>query len=54
MNVAKEYGEIPSYHYYPEVERCLYCGGELEWKVHVYYNQRRVRSDEERGVACPG
>jgi len=30
MNVVKEWGEVPSYHYYPEVERCRYCGGELE------------------------
>lgn len=30
MNVAKDYGEIPSYHYTPELDACPYCGGELE------------------------
>jgi hypothetical protein len=30
MRKAKEFGDIPSHHYYPETERCLYCGGELE------------------------
>ena len=30
MRKAKDFGDIPSYHYYPEVERCLYCNGELE------------------------
>lgn len=30
MRKAKDFGDIPSYHYYPETEHCLYCGGELE------------------------
>ena len=30
MNTAKDYGEVPSYHYYPEVEWCPYCGSALE------------------------
>lgn len=30
MNVAKAYGEIPSYHYTPELTGCPYCGSELE------------------------
>ena len=30
MRKAKDFGDIPSYHYYPEVEHCLYCSGELE------------------------
>ncbi len=30
MNVAKDYGEIPSYHHYPEAKQCPHCGGELE------------------------
>lgn len=30
MNIAKDYGEIPSYHYTPELNACPYCGGELE------------------------
>jgi len=30
MRTAKDFGDIPSYHYYPEVERCLSCDGELE------------------------
>lgn len=27
---AKDFGEIPSYHYSPEVETCIYCDSELE------------------------
>ena len=30
MRKAKDFGDIPSYHYYPEVDHCLYCNGELE------------------------
>ena len=30
MKVARDYGEIPSYHHYPEIKRCPHCGGELE------------------------
>jgi hypothetical protein len=30
MRTAKDFGDIPSYHYYPETGQCLYCGGELE------------------------
>jgi hypothetical protein len=30
MKTAKDYGEIPSYHCYPEVKQCPHCGGELE------------------------
>lgn len=30
MNTTKDYGEIPSYHYTPELDGCPYCGGELE------------------------
>ena len=30
MRKAKDFGDIPSYHHYPEREHCLYCGGELE------------------------
>jgi hypothetical protein len=29
MKTAKDYGEIPSYHFYPEVEQCPHCGGAL-------------------------
>lgn len=30
MRTAKEFGDIPSYHFYPETDRCFYCGSELE------------------------
>jgi len=30
MRKAKDFGDIPSYHYYPEVKQCVYCNGELE------------------------
>jgi hypothetical protein len=30
MRKAKDFGDIPSYHYYPEIDHCPYCGGELE------------------------
>lgn len=30
MRKAKDFGDIPSHHYYPETKQCLYCGGELE------------------------
>ena len=30
MRTAKDFGDIPSYHHYPEIKHCLHCGGELE------------------------
>ena len=30
MRKAKDFWDIPSYHHYPETDRCWYCGGELE------------------------
>jgi hypothetical protein len=30
MRTAKDFGEIPSYHHYPETKHCLHCGGKLE------------------------
>ena len=30
MRTAKDFGDIPSYHHYPEMKHCLYCDGKLE------------------------
>ena len=45
MKVAKDYGEISSYHYYPEVERCPYCGGELE-RSHAVWSKTIVSLEQ--------
>lgn len=45
MKVAKDYGEIPSYHHYPEVERCPYCGGALE-RSHPVWSKVIVTLEE--------
>lgn len=45
MKVAKDYGEIPSYHYYPEVTRCPHCGGKLE-RSHPVWSKTIVSLEE--------
>jgi hypothetical protein len=45
MKVAKDYGDIPSYHHYPEVERCPHCGGELE-RSHPVWSKVIVSLEE--------
>jgi len=45
MKVAKDYGEIPSYHHYPEVARCPHCGGELE-RSHPAWSKIIVTLEE--------
>ncbi len=45
MNVAKEYGEIPSYHHTPELDACPYCGGELE-RSHPVWAKTIVSMEE--------
>lgn len=49
MKVAKDYGEIPSYHHYPEVERCPHCGGELE-RSHPVWSKVIVSLEEAAKV----
>lgn len=45
MKTAKDYGEIPSYHYYPEVTQCPSCGGELE-RSHPVWSKTIVSLGE--------
>jgi hypothetical protein len=49
MKVAKDYGEIPSYHHYPEVERCPHGGGELE-RRHPEWSKVIVSLEEAAQV----
>jgi len=64
MRTAKEFGDIPSYHYYPETDHCLYCGGELE-RSHPVWSKTIIVLGEiakvtnwgyrcvNRDTACP-
>ena len=45
MKTAKDYGEIPSYHHYPEIDECPYCGGKLE-RSHPAWSKTIVSMDE--------
>jgi hypothetical protein len=45
MRTAKEFGDIPSYHYYPERNHCLYCGGELE-RSHPVWSKTVISLEE--------
>ncbi|MEA3308384.1 MAG: hypothetical protein U9Q70_02570 [Chloroflexota bacterium] len=45
MKVAKDYGEIPSYHHYPEIKRCPHCGGKLE-RSHPAWSKIIVSLEE--------
>lgn len=45
MKTAKDYGETPSYHHYPEVKQCPYCGGELE-RSHPVWSKTIVSLKE--------
>lgn len=49
MRKAKEFGDIPSHHYYPETERCLYCGGELE-RSHPVWSKTLITLGETAQV----
>ncbi len=44
MKLAKEYGEIPSNHYYPEIQQCPHCGGKLE-RSHPVWSKVIVALD---------
>jgi hypothetical protein len=45
MRKAKDFGDIASYHYYPEGDHCLYCGGELE-RSHPVWSKTIISMKE--------
>jgi hypothetical protein len=45
MKTAKDYGDIPSYHHYPEIHTCPHCGGALE-RSHPVWSKVIVTLDE--------
>jgi hypothetical protein len=49
MRKAKDFGDIPSQHYYPETDHCWYCGGELE-RSHPVWSKTIITLGETAQV----
>lgn len=49
MRKAKDFGNIPSHHYYPETDHCLYCSGELE-RSHPVWSKTIITLEETARV----